>query len=126
MILGLGGAACIVGTLMPWLGTEGSERSSYQLASITDRLGLSDGSAAALLITCWPAVPVAIAVCAVLALARFDRAARLVAAASGALVVAGCSIAWSTPLPSRGGVTLAFLGSVVLVVGGAIPRRALR
>lgn len=126
VLLGLGGVVCIIGTLLPWIGTDGSARTSYELASIVDRLGLSDGSAAALLIRVWPAVPVAVALCSVLAAVRCDRTARLIGALSGSIVILGCVIAWTAPLPARAGVALSLVGSVVLLVGGLLPRRVLR
>lgn len=126
MVLGLGGALCIVGTMLPWLGVDGSARSSYELAAVVDRLGLADGSAGGVLLRIWPSVPVVVAASAVLAVVARDAAARLVALVAGFMVMVGCALAWSAPLQAQYGIACSLAGAVVLLAGASVPRRLLR
>lgn len=115
-----------MGTLLPWLGVDGATRSSYELASLVDRLGLAAGSPAGLLLRLWPVVPVAVAVSSVLALLSHDAAARVVALLAACVVLVGCAVAWSTPSPARPGVLLSLVGALALAAAALLPRRVLR
>jgi len=122
-LLTVGAVVCFTGTMLPWVGAEGSRRSSYQLAAGLDRLDLLDEFFSTTLIRAWPVVPVGLALAAALYMLRLDRSSRVCAAAVGIVVTGGCAVSWSVPLPSHAGVTIAFLGALVLLTGAALPAR---
>lgn len=114
---------CLTGTLLPWVGVEGSRRTSYQLASVLDRLDLVDDLLAVTMIRVWPVVPVALVLAASLHLLGLKRSARLVAALAGVVVACGCAVSWSVPLPGGAGSVVAFFGAVVLLIAAVLPTR---
>jgi hypothetical protein len=82
------GAALVVGTFLPWLHSGSTARSSYALVGLVDRLDITPGGPAALLIGGWPFVP--LLVTSAVVLAWWGRStASLVVAAVAAIYAGG-------------------------------------
>ena len=53
----LGGLVALVGTFLPWLRSGTRDRSSYEIFSLVDRLGISQSSVVGWGVRLWPVVP---------------------------------------------------------------------
>ena len=53
----LGGLVALVGTFQPWLRSGTRDRSSYEIFSLVDRLGISQSSVVGWGVRLWPVVP---------------------------------------------------------------------
>ena len=60
-----GGTVAVVGTFLPWLGSGATDRSSYEMFSIVDRLGFSPDGLVGWAIRLWPLVPLLFVVAAI-------------------------------------------------------------
>jgi hypothetical protein len=53
----IGGLVALVGTFLPWLRSGTRDRSSYEIFSLVDRLGISQSSVVGWGLRLWPVVP---------------------------------------------------------------------
>lgn len=117
----LGGLTALVGTFLPWLGSGTRDRSSYEIFSLVDRLGISQSSPVGWGVRLWPTVPLLLVLA--VTLAWFPRKWITGAVAAVAVVYAGVvSVAVATAssnslLSIESGPVVTLVGVVILAAG---------
>jgi hypothetical protein len=137
IVFTVAGAIVLVGTLLPWLRTGSTSRSSYQLMGLLSRLDIAPDGVVSDLVRWWPVVPLLVTAAVVLAWWRWTIAALVLAAVAlayvggvgFAMVVAardaGVSIGPGPWVCTIGGADL-LLSSVWLAAATTTRRLALR
>ncbi len=124
MVVTIGALVALFGTFLPWLRSGTKRRSSYEIFSLVDRLGISPSSMIGWGVRLWPIVPLLLA--ATVTLHWFHR--RWLAGAVTALTVLYAGVvsgalqaAPSTSLVAvEHGTIVTLAGSFVLAVGSAV------
>lgn len=62
IVLTIGAAISLVGTFLSWVSSGSTDRSSYEIFGLVDRLGFEPNSAIGWLLRLWPLVPLALVV----------------------------------------------------------------
>lgn len=119
----VGAVIGVAGTVLPWLRSGARRRSSYEIFSLVDRLGISQSSLVGWGVRMWPIVPFLLA-CAV-TLQWFPRrwltgAATVVATVYAGGVAAAVQFAPSNALVAiEHGPLVTLIGAAVLALGAA-------
>jgi hypothetical protein len=86
IVFTIAGATVLVGTVLPWMSTGSTTRTSYQLMGLLSRLEIAPDGWVSGLVRWWPIVPLLVTAAVVLAWWRWTLAALAVAAATLAYV----------------------------------------
>ena len=113
----LGGFVALVGTFLPWLRSGTRDRSSYEIFSLVDRLGISQSSVVGWGLRLWPVVPFLLVLA--VTLEWFPRKWVTGAAVAVATVYAGLVAVAVTTASSNSLITIEG-GPVVTLVGVVI------
>lgn len=116
----------LVGSLLPWVRSGRTWRSSYELVRTADRLGLTDGRAQRQLVLAWFFVPLLCGVVLVLLALNRRTAARLVLALVLAMSVPLIAIVSASSLhigPGPVVAVAAFAAGAMALISGALVRR---
>ena len=120
----LGGLVALVGTFLPWLRSGTRGRSSYEIFSLVDRLGISQSSVVGWGLRLWPVVPFLLVLA--VTLEWFPRkwvtsAVVVVAVVYAGVVSAAVSSASSSSLITiESGPVVTLVGVVILAVGALV------
>jgi hypothetical protein len=126
----LGGLVALVGTFLPWLRSGTRDRSSYEIFSLVDRLGISQSSVVGWGVRLWPVVPLLLVLA--VTLLWFPRkwirgATVLVAVAyAGVVSIAVRSASSNSLITIESGPTVTLVGVVILAAGAVIAMSATR
>jgi hypothetical protein len=126
----LGGLIALVGTFMPWLRSGTRGRSSYEIFSLVDRLGISQSSMVGWGLRLWPVVPFLLVLAVTLQWfpRKWISAAAVVAAVvyAGVVSVAVMAASSNSLITIETGPVVTLVGLLILVVGtgGGIARSA--
>jgi hypothetical protein len=82
LLFTIAAATVLVGTVLPWMRTGSTTRSSYQLMGLLSRLEIARDGVVSGLVRWWPVVPLLVTAAVVLAWWRWTFAALAVAAAT--------------------------------------------
>ncbi|MEO8265905.1 MAG: hypothetical protein ABI706_10390 [Ilumatobacteraceae bacterium] len=124
VMAGVGALATIIGTFLPWVQSGTRRRSSYEIFSLVERLGISPSSVVGWGLRLWPVVPFLVTLA--VTLAWFPRrwvtdAAALVAVLYVGGVAVAVESAPSTSLVSiEFGPDVTLVGAVVLAAGALL------
>ncbi|MEY2582010.1 MAG: hypothetical protein QOE09_1859 [Ilumatobacteraceae bacterium] len=120
----IGAMVALLGTFLPWVRSGQRRRSSYEIFSLVDRLGISRSSVVGWGLRMWPVVPLLLALSVTLLwFARRSLAAAIVAVTVvyAGVVAAAVRSARSTSLVTvENGPMINLLGLAVLVAGSAL------
>jgi fatty acid desaturase len=114
-----GAALTLVGTFLPWLRSGTSNRSSYEVFELVERLGFSPNSAVGWALRLWPLVPLLLVIAAVVQWWNVRRSQASIVIPALAAVYAGgtaAAVKWS---PDDGLIRTG-VGPVVTLLGGAL------
>jgi hypothetical protein len=117
----LGGLVALVGTFLPWLRSGTRDRSSYEIFSLVDRLGISQSSVVGWGVRLWPVVPLLLVLA--VTLLWFPRrwiggAAVLVAVAyAGVVSIAVRSASSNSLITIENGPVVTLVGALILGAG---------
>ena len=117
----LGGLVALVGTFLPWLRSGTRDRSSYEIFSLVDRLGISQSSVVGWGVRLWPVVPLLLVLA--VTLLWFPRkwiggATVLVAVAySGVVSIAVSSASSNSLITIENGPVVTLVGALILGAG---------
>ncbi len=125
----LGAAVVLIGTFLTWLRSGATERSSYDVFDLVDRLGFSEGGVVGWALRLWPLVPMLLVVTMVTWWAPFTGTGWSVA--RGALVIVVAMYAGGIAVAVRNAPDVALfsigpgplvtaIGSLVMVAGAAL------
>jgi hypothetical protein len=126
----LGGLVAVVGTFLPWLRSGTRDRTSYEIFSLVDRLGISQSSVVGWGLRLWPVVPFLLVLA--MTLVWFPRkwitgaAVAVAAGYAGVVAVAVATASSNSLITVEAGPIVTLVGVVILVVGTGegIARRA--
>ena len=117
----LGGLVALVGTFLPWLRSGTRDRSSYEIFSLVDRLGISQSSVVGWGLRLWPVVPFLLVLAVTLEwfpLKWITAAAVAVAAGYAGVVAVAVTTASSNSLITiEAGAVVTLVGVVILAAG---------
>ena len=120
----VGGLVALVGTFLPWLRSGTRGRSSYEIFSLVDRLGISQSSVVGWGLRLWPVVPFLVVLA--VTLEWFARKWITTAVVVVAVVYAGvvsAAVSWASSSSSlitiESGPVVTLVG-VVILAGGAL------
>ena len=126
MLVTAGAALTLVGTFLPWLRSGTSNRTSYEVFELVERLGFSPNSAVGWALRLWPLVPLLLVTGAVVQWWSVGRCQASIVIPSVATVYAGgtaAAVQWS---PADGlirtgvGPIVTLLGCALMATGIAI------
>ena len=123
-----GASLTLLGTFLPWVRSGATNRSSYEIFELVERLGFSSGGVVAWTLRLWPLVPLVLVLGAISGWLRpaapWARRALAVVPVLAALVVGGIAFAVSLA-PDIGlfgvgsGPTVSAVGAAVMLAGVA-------
>ncbi|MBK5330723.1 MAG: hypothetical protein JJD93_02055 [Ilumatobacteraceae bacterium] len=117
----LGGLVALVGTFLPWLRSGTRDRSSYEIFSLVDRLGISQSSVVGWGLRLWPVVPFLLVLAVTLEwfpLKWITGVAVAVAAGYAGVVAVAVTTASSNSLITiEAGAVVTLVGVVILAAG---------
>jgi hypothetical protein len=117
----LGGLVALVGTFLPWLRSGTRERSSYEIFSLVDRLGISQSSVVGWGVRLWPIVPLLLVLAVTLEwfpVKWITGAAVAVAVVyAGVVAVAVTSASSNSLITIEAGPVVTLVGVIILAVG---------
>ena len=124
LIATLGGLVALVGTFLPWLRSGTRDRSSFEIFSLVDRLGISQSSLVGWGVRLWPVVPLLLVLAVTLLWFPrkwFGGATVLVAVAyAGVVSIAVRSASSNSLITIERGPTVTLVGVVILAAGAVI------
>lgn len=113
----LGGLVALIGTFLPWLRSGTRARSSYEIFSLVDRLGISQSSIVGWGLRLWPVVPFLLVLA--VTLEWFPRKWITAAAVAVATIYAGV-VAVAVNMASSNSLITIGDGPVVTLIGVVI------
>ena len=125
----VGAAVLLVGTFLTWVRSGATERSSYDVFDLVDRLGFSEGGLVGWGLRLWPLVPLLLVATVITSWSPFSSsgwaAARVVLPLVASLYAGGVALAVTNApdvaLFSVGpGPIVTIIGSLVMLVGLAV------
>ncbi|MEO7369453.1 MAG: hypothetical protein ABI949_14720 [Ilumatobacteraceae bacterium] len=122
-----GAAVALIGTFLPWLRSGTRRRSSFEIFSLVDRLGISQSGVIGWGLRLWPVVPFLFAAAVTLQWFRrrwLTEAAAVVAVVYTGLVAVAVRSAPTTSLIAIGSGPVVTLVGVLLLAAGAVATSA--
>jgi hypothetical protein len=123
----VGAAVALLGTFLPWLRSGARRRSSYEIFSVVERLGISESSVAGWALRVWPLAPLFLVTAATLQ--WFPRkwitgiAAVVAVAYVGGVAIAVLTASTSSLVAVEYGPSVTLVGVVTLAIGALVNRQ---
>ena len=120
----LGGLVALVGTFLPWLRSGTRGRSSYEIFSLVDRLGISPSSVVGWGVRLWPVVPFLLVLA--VTLEWFPRkwitgtAVAVATVYAGVVAVAVLATSSNSRITIEAGPVVTLVGVVILATGALV------